>query len=80
MEEQAKLPFQTLELNRQRYKIFGIVTNIDWEGEWLIVWQQERCGKSEEVHKVMKEDLAGGSCRRSTLGRMRLGGGSWCCL
>lgn len=60
MEEQAELPFQTLELNRQRYKIFGIVTNMDWEGERLIVWQQERCGKSEEVHKVMKEDLAGG--------------------
>jgi len=60
MEEQAKLPFQTLELNRQRYKIFGIVTNMDWEGDRLIVWQQERCGKSEEVHKVMKEDLAGG--------------------
>ncbi len=61
MEEQAKLPFQTLELNRQRYKIFGIVTNMDWEGDRLIVWQQERCGKSEEVHKVMKEDLAGGN-------------------
>ena len=60
MEEQAELPFQILELNRQRYKIFGIVTNMDWEGERLIVWQQERCGKSEEVHKVMKEDLAGG--------------------
>jgi hypothetical protein len=61
MEEQAELPFQTLELNRQRYKIFGIVTNMDWEGERLIVWQQKRCGKSEEVHKVMKEDLAGGN-------------------
>ena len=60
MEEQAKLPFQTLELNRQRYKVSGIVTNMDWEGEWLIVCQQERCGKSEEEHKVMKEDLAGG--------------------
>ena len=58
--EQAKLPFQTLELNRHRYKIFGMVTNMDWEGARLIVWQQERCGKSEEVRKVMKEDLAGG--------------------
>src|SRR5882724_3579126 len=25
-----------------------------------IAWQHERCGKSEEAHKVMKEDLAGG--------------------
>ncbi len=32
MGEQAKLPFQTLELNRHRYKIFGMVTNMDWEG------------------------------------------------
>ncbi len=30
-------------------------------GDRLIIWQQERCGKSEEVHKVMKEDLAGGN-------------------
>lgn len=59
VEEQGKLPFQTLEMRQQRYKIFGMVTNMDWEGGRLIVWQQERCGKSEEVHKVMKDDLAG---------------------
>ncbi len=59
-QKKMSIPYQTLELNRQRYKVFGIVTNMDWEGERLIVWQQERCGKSEEVHKVMKEDLAGG--------------------
>jgi len=27
----------------------------------LILWQHARCGKSEEAHKVMKEDLAGGT-------------------
>jgi hypothetical protein len=55
-----ELPFPTVEMKRQRYKVFGIVTNLDWEGEGLIHWQHERCGKSEEAHQVMKEDLAGG--------------------
>ena len=26
----------------------------------MISWQRERCGKSEEAHAIMKEDLAGG--------------------
>jgi len=54
------LPFPTLEINRLEYKIFGMVTNMDWDGEELIHWQRKRCGKSEQVHSVMKEDLAGG--------------------
>jgi len=37
-----------------------MVTNMDWEGEELIHWLHERCGKSEEAHAVMKDDLAGG--------------------
>jgi hypothetical protein len=61
MEPPKGLPFQTLEMNRQRYKVFGYVTNRGGSGEEVIVWQQERCGKSEEIHKVMKEDMAGGS-------------------
>lgn len=41
--------------------MFGLVTNIhDWEGERVIKWQRERCGKSEHMHGVMKNDLAGG--------------------
>ena len=52
------LPFQTI--NETQYKLFGIVTNMDWEGGSLIDWRHERCGKSEEAHAVMKEDLAGG--------------------
>lgn len=43
-----------------RYKIRGIVTNRTIEGNELIQWYRQRCGKSEEVHAVMKEDLAGG--------------------
>lgn len=59
--QQRELPFQTLKMNRIEYKLFGLVSNMDWEGSRLIQWQHERCGKSEEVHKVMKEDLAGGT-------------------
>jgi hypothetical protein len=33
---------------------------MDWAGEELIHWHRGRCGKSEEVHSVMKEDFAGG--------------------
>jgi hypothetical protein len=54
------LPFQTITFNETGYKLFGIVTNMDWEGEELIHWHHKRCGKSEEAHVVMKEDLAGG--------------------
>lgn len=44
----------------ERYKIRGIVTNRTIDGNELIAWYRQRCGKSEEVHSVMKEDLAGG--------------------
>lgn len=44
----------------ERYKIRGIVTNRTIDGNELIAWYRQRCGKSEEVHAVMKEDLAGG--------------------
>ncbi len=42
------------------YKVRGIVTNRRIDGNELIAWYRQRCGKSEEVHSVMKEDLAGG--------------------
>ena len=57
---QQSFPFPTMQMRSQRYKLFGLVTNMDWEGEKLIHWHRERCGKSEEAHSVMKEDLAGG--------------------
>ena len=43
-----------------RYKVFGIVTNMLWDAQDLIEWHYERCGRSEQAHSVMKEDLAGG--------------------
>ena len=54
------LPFQTVSFDETQYKLFGIVANMDWEGGKLIDWHHKRCGKSEEAHAVMKEDLAGG--------------------
>jgi hypothetical protein len=44
--------------NKGRYKVFGVVTNRAIPGDELIWWYRARCGKSEEAHSVMKEDLA----------------------
>ena len=60
LDRQIELPFPTMESKNRRYKVFGMVTNMDWEGERLIHWLHERCGKSEEAHAAMKDDLAGG--------------------
>ena len=58
LESQQELPFPTMKWAGARYKVFGVVTNMDWEGEKLIHWLRERCGKSEEAHAVLKHDLA----------------------
>jgi len=68
MEQQLSLPFPTMESKGKRYKVFGIVTNMEWEGEELIHWHHQRCGKSEEAHSVMKEDLAGGKLPSNDFG------------
>src|SRR6202453_2103028 len=57
---QQELPFQTLEMKRIPYKLFGLVTNRTLEGNALIHWHRERCGDSEKVHHVEKNELAGG--------------------
>ena len=62
MEQDGKgFAFQTMVKDRVRYKVFGIVTNMDWAGQELIEWHYKRCGGSEQAHSVMKEDLAGGT-------------------
>lgn len=69
--EQLKFPFPTMEIEESRYKVFGVVTNIkytDMNGEDVIHWLHERCGKSEEVHAVMKNDLAGGKLPSADFG------------
>lgn len=55
-----KLPFATMEHKGAQYKLRGLVSNMEWAGERLITFSYERCGKSEEAHAVLKEDLAGG--------------------
>ncbi|MFQ6018043.1 MAG: IS1380 family transposase [Kiloniellaceae bacterium] len=57
-----QLPFPTAEFAAKgRYKLFGVVTNRALPGDEVIWWLRERCGKSEEAHAVMKDDLAGGT-------------------
>jgi hypothetical protein len=60
MEEQLALPFPTMDWGAVTYKVTGIVTNREIPGDELIRWYRGRCGKSEEAHSIMKEDLAGG--------------------
>jgi hypothetical protein len=68
MEEQKQYPFPTMSMQASKYKVFGIVTNMDWDGNELIRWLYKRCGKSEEAHSVMKEDLAGGKLPSNDFG------------
>lgn len=65
---QQTFPFPTMQIQAKDYKVFGLVTNMDWEGEELIHWHHKRCGKSEEVHSIMKEDLASGRFPSSDFG------------
>ena len=61
IEEQPQLPFPTMQFLTGTYKLFGVVTNqLEMAGDDLIRWHRLRCGKSEEIHAVMKDDLAGG--------------------
>jgi hypothetical protein len=68
MEGQVELPFPTMTMKTQRYKIFGIVTNRNVEGSALVNWLHKRCGKSEEAHAIMKDDRAGGKLPSADFG------------
>ncbi len=57
---ESQLPFPTMNWGEKRYKLFALVTNRDLPGDKLIWWSRERCGKGEEMHAIMKHDLAGG--------------------
>jgi len=60
--KQRELPFPTMEYrDGRKYKLFGVVTNRTLPGDEVIWWLRERCGKSEEAHDIMKNDLAGGT-------------------
>ncbi len=61
MESQLDLSIPIMEMpGRGWYKVTGVVTNLGIAGDELIRWYRQRCGKGEEVHGVLKEDLAGG--------------------
>lgn len=67
--DEANLPFPTQAFgNRGTDKLFGVVTNKKDPGEQVIWWLRERCGKSEEVHSVIKSDLAGGQLPSARFG------------
>jgi hypothetical protein len=57
---EIQLPFPTYYQGEKHYKLQGLVTNRDLAGDQLIWWSRERCGKGEEMHAIMKNDLAGG--------------------
>ena len=61
MEAQLELSVPIMEMaDGAWYKVSGIVTNRDLPADRLIWWYRQRCGKGEEVHGVLKTDLAGG--------------------
>ncbi|MBW2301390.1 MAG: hypothetical protein JRF46_14070 [Deltaproteobacteria bacterium] len=72
MEEYKRdLPFQSMVRDKTRHKVFGIVTNMDWDGQELIEWHYKRCGRSEEAHSVMKEDRLQSECCTEVTGSGR---------
>ena len=49
------------EMKGLAYKVFGMVTNMMKEdGGKLLMFHRGRCGKSEEVHRILKDELGGG--------------------
>jgi hypothetical protein len=65
---EAQLPFPTYSWKDKQYKLFGVATNRDLAGDKLIWWSRERCGKGEEMHAIMKHDLAGGQLPSAQFG------------
>jgi len=61
---QEELPFATIDVEsqglRHRYKLTGLVTNLEGPGEEVIRFSRGRCGKGEEIHAIQKDDFAGG--------------------
>ena len=46
-------------VNGSHYKLYAMVTNKTGPADEIIRWYRKRCGKSEQVHAEMKNDLAG---------------------
>jgi hypothetical protein len=58
--EQRDLPFPVMSWAKRQYKVFALVSNLEWEGDKIVAWHDERCGQGEQMHAVLKNDLAGG--------------------
>lgn len=55
------MPFPVVNFSKVgQHKVHVIVTNVEGDGAAIIQWYRNRCGKSEEAHGILKEDLAGG--------------------
>ena len=71
-EDLGGLPVKSLHpmnMNGKIYKVFAVVTNImSWSPAHIVNWQRGRCGKSEQIHHVLKEELTGGHVVTNTLG------------
>ena len=48
------------EMEKKVYKVFGIVTNEDGSPVDILLWHRKRCGKSEQEHSRLTNDMAGG--------------------
>ena len=58
---QLELPFPVMrQAGGAWHKVSGLVTNRDLPGDEMIRWYRQRCGKGEQVHSVLKSDLAAG--------------------
>jgi len=66
--QQMSLPFQTMSRGTVTYKVFGVVTNLGWDGNDVIRFHDARSGKCEEAHKILKDDFAGGKMPSSEFG------------
>ena len=66
---EGQLSFEALTLeDGVAYKVTALVTNRDLPGDELLRWYRGRCGKSEEVHSILKSDLAGGRMPSGSFG------------
>ena len=80
-EEKRDERFMTL--GGRIYRTRGIVSNIEdgedgslfgcfdgeaMDGERIIHWQRKRCGKSEEIHHILKDELGGGHVPSGSFG------------
>lgn len=59
-EDQLKFDFPTAVMNKQHYKLYAMATNRKEPGDEVIRWYRERCGKSEQAHATLKNELAAG--------------------